>query len=354
MLSMTPVAPIANPPICNLAKPPSSATKESWIFLPQFYDIQFDINLIVSHNKSFTHIIPMLYTINYNYTSGVAYYSNCDNNRQDLNCIDSGTNNFGGLTTQQITSQITGSGLLVVPAIYAGSLNGGSDRGLINILTDSSTQKNFISSMVQEAHNNGYAGYNLDFEMGTSVDGSFASSFISFINNFKASLGSMLLTLDVITANIIGTDCGDGSGFLDFTQLPNSAIDRVMIEDYVSALGTSTSCDPVIVNTQTALSGCDYTLTGLLNIMCGNFNNLDMVVILLFSSDPSNPNDQNGGTGSDLIASEAIDLIEQYGFTKVGLYPQEYALDTVSIGNPIFISDNQPDWYSILQNFLTS
>jgi hypothetical protein len=124
--------------------------------------LQASIQSIASNVQSFTHISPTFYSLNYNYTSGVAYYSNCDFVAGTYNCKNKGSNSFDGLTTQGITQQLTSIGLLTVPAIYAGAANGGTDEGVQNILDNvGNAGVNFIAAMVKEAVSNGYAGYSL-------------------------------------------------------------------------------------------------------------------------------------------------------------------------------------------------
>jgi spore germination protein YaaH len=157
--------------------------------------------------QAFTHISPMFYSLNYNYKSGLPYYSNCNTvNSGTYNCKDAGTNSFGGLTTQNITQQLSNAGLLTVPGIYAGAGNGGTDQGIQNILDNvGNASTNFIAAMVQEAVKNGYAGYNLDWEVGSSpINHAYAAKFVSFVNAFKQALGPLLLSVDVMVSNIDG------------------------------------------------------------------------------------------------------------------------------------------------------
>ncbi len=307
------------------------------------------LNTIVSNASSFTHISPTFYTLNYNYQSGVAYYTTCPSSGGAYNCSSNGMNNFGGVTTAAYTQKLKAAGLATVPAIYAGSANGGVDESVENILNNKDgTASNFISAMVQEAVTNGYAGYNLDWEMGSAVGSSYADKFISFVNTFKAALAvhGMTLSVDAIVSNINGTYCSSNNGFLDFSKLATSSIDRVIIEDYTASLGTSySSCQAVVLNASSPAScpvnssGSDVTASGLLNFMCHNLP-ASMVVIGLESySSASNP-----------IAGEVVTMMQQYGMSKIAVWPQlEGSYPFLSAQG---LKANQSDWYSLLKTFL--
>jgi hypothetical protein len=284
--------------------------------------------------------------VNYSYQSGVAYYSNCGGG---TSCTDPGTNNFDGLTTQQVASQINAMGLATVPAIYGGAGNSGVDTGVQNILNDTNgAQTNFINSMVTEAVNNGYAGYNLDWEVGSGVDATYAAKFVAFVNAFKAALGQhqMSLSADAVVSNINGTWCSSNNGYLDFALLSTSALDRLIIEDYTGTFGTaSSSCQSTVLSSAAPVacplnsSESDVTFTGLLNFMCTNLP-AGMVVIGVESiSTQTNP-----------FAGQAIAALESYGITKVAVWPQVE-------GSAPFLSNQglvapESTWYALFQSFL--
>jgi hypothetical protein len=305
------------------------------------------LTAIAANVGSFTHISPTLYTVNYAYASGVAYYSNCDGSPS---CTDSGTNSFDGLTTAQIASQINGLGLATVPLIYGGAGNNGVDTGVQNILNNTAgAQTSFITSMVQEAVTNGYAGYNLDWEVGSGVDATYATSFVSFVNAFQSALAAqgMTLSADAVASNINGTWCSSNDGYLDFGQLSTSSLDRLIIEDYTASYGTSyTSCQSVILSAANPVScplntgGTDVTFTGLLNFMCSNLP-AGMVVIGL----------QTDSTNTNGFAGQAISTLQAYGMDKVAVWPEQEG--TYPYLSSQGLVATQADWYAVLAAFLT-
>jgi hypothetical protein len=335
----------------SLAAIASQSAKESWVWI--YRDWETSLSTLTLNARSFTHVSPLFYSLNYNYNSGAAYYQDCNGINKNIACVNSGTNNFGGLTTKQFTQQITNVNLVTVPGIYAGAINsGGVDIGVQNILDNvSNAATNFISAMVQEAKNNGYAGYNLDWEMGPSIDSTYADKFVNFVDAFKTALGSgMSLSVDVIAENIVGTTCsaGNGDGYLDLVKLSSSSIDRIIIEDYTTYLGTpSTSCKTAVLSTtnrapcpcnDTQPSCPDVTVIGLFNFMCTNVPEIKTVIGLEAYSSATNP-----------IADRVISAMKSYGFTKIAIWPQQE-------DNYPFISSrsiaSQSDWYSVLAQFL--
>jgi hypothetical protein len=316
---------------------------ESWAWL--YVDYAASLAAIAANPGSFTHVSPTLYTVNYAYESGVAAYTNCTNGPI---CTDQGSNNFDGFTTQQVAAQINALGLATVPAIYGGADNSGVDVGIQNILNDTNgAQTSFITSMVAEAVANGYAGYNLDWEVGAGVDGTYAVKFVSFVNAFKGALAQhqMSLSADAIVSNINGTWCSGNSGYLDFGLLSASAIDRIIIEDYTASLGSpSTSCQAAVLSTANPIgcplnsSGSDVTFTGLLDFMCSNLPAQMVVVGVESISNQTNP-----------IAGQAISAMESYGIDKVAVWPQFQGQDFLSSQGLVA---PQPTWYQLLAAFL--
>ena len=278
MLDSTPMTQIANPPVCNFetSSPspsvppgPKLSGRQSWAWV--YTDWKTSLTAVTSNLQSFTHVSPFFYSVNYNYVSGVPYYANCNSVSDNITCTNPGSNNFDGLTTQQITQQLTSARLLTIPVIVAGAANtNGVDIGIQKILNNNNGEaNNFISSMVQEAVKNGYAGYNIDWETGSLIDNTYADKFITFVNNFKTALNvhKMSLSADVIVSNILGTFCSGNAGYLDFNKLSSSLIDYVIIEDYVQSLGSpTTSCQNTILDYNHPI-GCDFTFTGELNLI---------------------------------------------------------------------------------------
>jgi hypothetical protein len=320
------------------------AGHESWAWL--YADYQASLGAIADNVGSFTHVSPAFYTINYPYASGVAYYSNCGGGSS---CTDSGSNDFDGLTTQQVAAQINGLGLATVPLIYGGAANSGVDTGVQNILNDTNgAQASFITAMVQEAVTNGYAGYNLDWEVGSGVGSAYAASFVAFVDAFKTALAvhGMSLSADAIVSNINGCWCSGDDGYLDFGLLSSSSLDRLIIEDYTASYGVaSTSCQPAVLGSTDPIdcplngAGSDVTFTGLLNYMCSNLP-ANMVVVGV----------ESYSSATNGFAGEAISTMQAYGIDKVAVWPQQE-------GSYPFLSDSglvapQGDWYSLLAGFL--
>ena len=305
------------------------------------------LTAIAANPKAFTHVSPTFYSLNYDYSSGVAYYANCSTASGTYNCTNAGTNSFSGMTTQQFTQKVAALGMATVPAIYAGSGNGGMDTAVQTLLNNPSTASAFISAMVTEAVNNGYAGYNLDWEVGATTGNAYADKFVSFVNTFKAALAphNMSLSVDVIVSNINGTWCSSNNGIYDFAKLSTSSIDRVIIEDYTPSLGTaSTSCQPVTLSASSPVScplnsaSSNVTATGLFDFMCSNLP-ASMVVIGL----------ESYSTGTNPIAGQAFSIMKSYGFDKVAIWPQiEGSYPFLSAQGIVGASD----WYSLLVNFL--
>jgi hypothetical protein len=310
--------------------------RESWVWIYDGYNTA--MTTVVKNKASFTHVSPAFYSLNYDYQSGVAYYANCPTSGSDV-CTGNGTNSFNGLTTKQFTAQATAAGIETHALIYAGSENMGSDTGVQNILDDTNgAGTSFISAMTTEAVNNGYSGYNLDWEMGGPINKAYAAKFVTFVNDFKTALApqGISLSVDAIVSNINGTNCSGNNGYLDFGLLATSQIDRILIEDYIDTFGkATTSCQNVTLSDKTP-PACDYTLTGMLNMMCAPNLPLDKAVIAI-DADPGSTNP---------IAGSAMSAITSYGFTRVAVWPQDPFMNTSGI---------QPagsSWYTLLATFL--
>ena len=308
------------------------------------------MNAITANKASFTHISPTFYSVNYNYQSGVAYYSTCGSGALGgYNCADAGTNNFDGMTTKQVTAQITAAGLKTVPAIYGGGANGGTDTGVQNLLNNTNgAATSFIAAMVSEAVSNGYAGYNIDWEVTSTTGSAYADKLVTFLNNFKAALAvhSMALSFDVIVSNINGTWCSGNNGYADFAKLSASTVDRIIIEDYTAALGTmSTSCQSAVLSSAAPIAcplnanGSDVNAIGLFNFMCSNLPASKIVIGLESFSGASND-----------IAGQEFTAMEGYGFTNVALWPQaESGYPFLSNAGYVPTTSN---WYTQLAAFL--
>jgi hypothetical protein len=320
---------------------------------------------IAAHTSSFTHVSPTFYSVNYAYHSGVAYFTTCPTSGSTLNCTGNGSNNFdgSGLTTSSFTSQVHALGLKVIPAIYGGAANNGTDTGIENILNNTSGARTaFISAMVSEAVSNGYDGYNLDWEA-QNVGSSYAASFVSFVQAFRAALVAQLpgaiLSADAIVNNINGTYCSGNDGYLDFSALAASTLDRVIIEDYASNLDTPgdpswSSCadgSSSLDNTLSAANpaSCDYSITGMMNMMCAPN---------LGAASAASPSSkaviglEAYSTGTNPSAGAAFAALQGWGFSRVAVWPQyENASDPFL--STVSISPSGATWYGLLGTFLS-
>jgi len=263
-------------------------------------------------------------------------------------CSANGPNNFDGMTAKQITAQVTAMGLKTVPLIFGGSANGGIDTGVQNVLNNTSVAASFITAMVNEAVANGYAGYNLDWEVGSGTGSAYGDKVVAFVNNFQDALTAhgMSLSFDVIASNINGTWCSSNNGFADFAKLASSRVDRIIIEDYTPALGTaSNTCQPAPLSSASPIAcpvtsdGMSYTAVGLLNFMCSNLPAGKIVIGLESDSGGTNP-----------IAGQLFSVMRSYGFTNVAVWPQAAA------GYPLMSTANfvstYSNWYTQLAAFL--
>jgi len=345
-----------------------------------------EIQAMDAHPASFTHMSPTFYSLNYasTYSSGAPYYVTCPGGPGA--CTGSGANNFGTfsgltgssatyngqtITTQSFTAWAHSRGFLVVPLIYGGSGNGGSDTSIEAVLCGGSgasgcaAQQSFVSALVAELVSNNYDGWNFDWEAGATVDGAYASSFVALVDALKAALvaashPTALVTADGIVSNVNGTWCSGNSGYLDFGLLSASSIDRVIIEDYTADFQTAgwtppTSCQSPLLNEygSAVLStaspvGCDYSLTGMMIMMCppnlGPTQTPDFskaVIGIMPSVNGTNP-----------IAGQAMQALTSYGFTKVAVWPQydDNAHQFMSTEGMVPAGD---DWYTLLQTWLT-
>ena len=104
--------------------------------------------------------------------------------------------------------------------------------------------------MTTEATTNGYAGYNIDWEVTSATGSAYSDKLVTFLDNFRAALAThgMSLSFDVIVSNINGTWCSGNNGYADFAKLSASTVDRIIIEDYTASLGTmSTQCQSAVL-----------------------------------------------------------------------------------------------------------
>ena len=328
--------PTPKPTPAPTAAHPASG-RESWAWI--YTQWQTSLDAIAANPTAFTHISPLWYTLNFAYAGGLPRDVGCDG---DFSCGGGAANSFAGLSTKAYTARLAAAKLAVVPGIYAGAENHGTDVGVQRILDNvGGAADSFIASMVAEARANGYAGYNLDWELGfgsgAAVGSAYAAKFVAFVNKFKAALGSLLLTVDVVNSNVDGSYCSGNNAFLDLNLLAASAVDRVVIEAYSSTLGgPSTGCHPVVLNHRSP-SNCNPTFTGQLNLMCSGGLPATKVVIGLISV----------SSGTNPIAGRAVSLLEAYGFTKVAVFPQDQGAGAYQFLGAVGLVAGQHDWFGV-------
>ena len=289
--------------------------RQSYIWIWRNYKASLDA--VLAHAKSFTHVSPALYQLNFDYQSGPARL---------LNAKD----DFDGLTAAQLCKRAHDAGLRCAPLIYAGAGNFGTDQGIHNILDDkpSGARKSFIDSMIAAAKSNGFDGYNLDWEVDngqTSYD-KYGAKLISFLTAFKAALNAngLSVSLDLGTWYIRQSDCSGGAGVVDLKAL-GTAVDLLIIEAYTNKIGTVAGGCPADVKTPVA---CDESLVGQLTLMCLS----PRATVAIGLIDP----------GSGPIADQALSTIRAYQFTSVALWPD----DDPFLGGA--------DWYTPLADYLAN
>ncbi|HEX3773852.1 MAG TPA: hypothetical protein VHV51_05260 [Polyangiaceae bacterium] len=294
----------------------STSAKQSWIWVWENYSSA--MKAVAANAKSFTHVSPALYQLNYNYSSGVSTLVNAND--------DFG----GGLSSKSIATASHDAGLKCVPLMYAGAGNSGTDQGIQNVLNDapSGAQGSFISSMVTEAKNKGYDGYNLDWEVG-NTGSDYSNKLVSFLSAFKSALNQqgMILTIDIAGWYVSQCSASGGSALVDLTKLGPS-VDQAIIEDYAGSLGSVQTCASANANNSKDCGDSNFA-TGL-NVMCDMPANV-VNIGLIYSAN-------NGG--ADSYTSAALDAVTAYGYKFIAVWPDDYG----------FFS--QQSWYSALAKFL--
>jgi hypothetical protein len=384
---------------------------------------------IQAHLPSFTHVSITLYTLNQcdaTCTNGIAYQSgrpflaSCTPVKGYM-CATDGPDVLDGYqaTRANLVATYHGLGMKVSALVYAGIGNGGTDKGAAAIMCGGSTaagqsaidptlqnvcaaQQNFINAMVSEAQTNGYDDINLDWELGSSANGSdadlgsaptfpkitdaYAQAFSNFVTNFKSALQAAglatTISVDAINSNINGSWCSGNGGYLDAQVLSGTngalisrSLDYVIVEAYSSNLVTSgtpasgyppASCGvaPTWANNyygsdildSSSPASCDSSLTGFALMMCppnwGPTLAIDAsrVIIGLYAS----------ANGSNPIAGQAMQRIEDYGFQGIAVWPGHDGsaasasfMSTVNIDTSGFTLGGC-DWYQMFANWLAA
>ncbi len=272
--------------------------------------------------KAFTEVSPDFYQMNSSTTPGL-----------------NGGPTFDGLSIAQVVTQVHAAGMKIIPLMYAGAGNDGTDQYIQDVLNDSpaGTQSSLISWLVTEAKTNQYDGWNLDWEVANTGYSAYGKKYISFLTAAKAALHAqnMILTIDV--GDWYVRQCG-GDGLIDLTQI-GPAVDAAIIEDYAGGLGPPDPLSACPGGTPAASANCAPTnyFGAQLNVMC-DVSPASSVSIGLING--------QGGTGANPFLPMALDAIGAIGFTQVAVWPGE---------NSFLSSANIPGgatWYSLLAKFL--
>ena len=313
-------APTSGAGMAGVAGSGSSPTGKQaliWIWL----NYKDDLAAVTAHAKSFTHVSPALYNLNYAYQSGTPKMVNANDN-------------YDGLSSLQIAQQIHAAGLKCVPLVYAGAGNNGTDQGIQNVITDNppGTQNNLITAMVAEAKAKGYDGWNLDWEVAAATTGyaQYGTKLISFLGAFKKALNQEGMQLSLDLGGWYVKQCG-GDGLVDLIQM-GANVDLAIMEDYAATLGTPDASCPAAP--PGPVNCYNSAFTGELDVMC--------------NMPPANVSISVIAPDSSAFASQAFSAVAKYGFAGVALWP----------GNMAFLGqDNFPagqSWYSVFSDFLAS
>ena len=296
-------------------RPPNPHNRQSLIWIWENYPLS--ISKVVANANSFTHASPALYQLNYDYQSGVAQ-----------GVIASGY--YSGVNGKQMAAELHAAGLKVVPLMYAGAGNNGTDQGIQNVLTNPAVAQSFITSQVQEAVDNGYDGWNLDWEVGSTSYAQFGQPLITFLTAFKAALHAqnMELSFDLGGWYIKQCTASGGNGLVDLKAF-GPAVDQAIIEDYAKSFDGSTGTCP---STTPDSQDCDSFGNGL-SVMCSTPSSVVSIGLIT--------------PGSNTFADQALSAVSGYGFSSVALWPDDQFLDNSGI-------PNNGTWYSVLGNWLAN
>ena len=298
-------------------------------------DYPSSLAAVAANAKSFTHVSPNLYDVNYAYTSGVAALQS-----------DNGPDNFDGLSSVQIASQVHAMGMKCVPLIQAGAGNSGTDQGIQNIVSDSppGTQSAFITAMVQEAVTKGYDGYGLDWEVGGGTTYSdYGQAMTSFLGAFQTALHQHGMKLQLIVGSwfVYQSNCSGNTGFVDLAAA-SANVDEIITMAYDTTLGSPPAqCNASVSNP----ANCGGDFGSDLDLMCA-YVPLDKINIG-YDSDPM--------AGNNDIASACVSATSAAGIPAVSIWP-EY--NTAGPGGSYVLCDTTnispagTTWFDLLATFL--
>jgi len=292
---------------------PHQRTALVWIW----QDYRLALNAVLQNQNSFTHVSPAIYQMNYDYRGGPVKDE-----------VPGGY--YAGLNGRQMASALHSAGIKIVPLIFAGAGNNGVDTGIQNVLSNPTVAQSFIDSQVQLAVDNGYDGWNLDWEVGGGVTDQSSAALISFLGSFKQALNAHGMELSYDLGGWYVKQCNSSgySGVVDITAF-GAVVDQAIIEDYAGSLeGPTTGCPATVPSMQM----CD-TFGDQLQLMC--------------SSKPASAESIGLITpGSNAFAPSALQAVASYGYQNIALWP-----DDSGFLNPKGMPDGST-WFSVLANWL--
>ena len=297
--------------------------RQSLAWMPTYKSFSQSLKTVTTTTpKAFTEISPDFYQMNSSTTPGL-----------------NGGPTFDGMSIAQVVTQVHAAGMKVIPLMYAGAGNDGTDQYIQDTLNDSpaGTQSSLISWLVTEAKTNQYDGWNLDWEVANTGYTEYGMKYITFLTAAKAALHAqnMILTIDI--GDWYVRQCG-GDGLVDLTQI-GPAVDAAIIEDYAGGEGPPDPLSACPGGTPASMANCSPTnyFGAQVNVMC-DVSPASAVSIGLING--------GGGTGANPFLPTALDAIGTIGFTQVAVWPGD---------NSFLTSTNIPNggtWYSNLAQFL--
>ncbi len=296
------------------ARPANPHNRQSLIWIWQNYPQS--INAVLQNQNSFTHASPAIYQMNYDYQGGVV---------KD----EASGGYYQGLNGAQMATAFHSAGIKMVPLMYAGAGNNGTDQGIQNVLTNQTVAQSFIDSQVQEAMDKGYDGWNLDWEVGDAITGQYSAALVTFLTSFKQALNAhgMVLSFDLGGWYIKQCSASGYSGVVDLTAF-GAAVDQAIIEDYAGTLDGPLQQCPTPAPSQL---NCD-SFGSQLQLMCATTPSTVSIGLIT--------------PGSNAFAPQALQAIGSYGYQSVALWP-----DDSGFLNGKGIPDSGT-WYSVLANWL--
>jgi hypothetical protein len=277
--------------------------------------------MVTSNPKSFTVVAPDFYDLNFDYMSGPPHI---------------GSENYDGLSIDQVVQQVHGAGMKITPLMYAGAGNSGTDQGIQNVLSDSpsGTQSTFIGALVSEAQTRGYDGWDLDWEVGNTGYSQYGMQYVSFLAALKVALHAQNMIVSITIGDWYIRQCG-GDGLVDLAQV-GPAVDRVIIMDYAGSFGSPVSSCPG--GTPPSQQNCNNDFGALMNLMCDVSPPSAVSIGLIEGS---------GGSGTNPFLDQALASINGVGFTGVAAWPDSA---------PFLSNQNVPNgetWFSLLATYMS-